>query len=137
MKKIFLLLVLTVVIASCKKTEEKQSEKVDATVDAVIENVENIKQYSGEFLYIANAAVLKGQDFIYGVTIDEMTQKLADQVEPIKNDPYDMVPVIIKGIVKSKAIGAQGWDEIITIKEILIVSPTPVKADIKFEEKKS
>jgi hypothetical protein len=133
MKKIFLLLALSISIISCKNTEEKQVENVGVAS----ENTADLKSFKGEFLYLEDAAVLKGDNFIYGVTLDEMAKELADQVESVKKNPYDMVPVFIKGTVKNKSEGTDGWDEIVTIKEIIRVSDKATEADIKIEEKKS
>jgi hypothetical protein len=133
MKKMFLLIVLSIGIISCKNTEEKQVESVDAS----IVDGEILDQYRGDFLFMEDAAVLKGDNFIYGVTINEMSKELAKKVESIKEDEFTMVPVFVKGFVKTKPIGADGWDEILTITEILNVSTIPAKEDIKIEEKKS
>ncbi len=131
MKKIFLLLALAAAIVSCKNTEDKKTDLNSAEVAV------NIKTYKGEFLYLADAAVLKGNNFIYGVTIDEMMHELADQVQQVKKDDFDMVPVVVKGSLTKKIEGSEGWEEIITITEIVNVSDTPSEADIKIEEKKS
>jgi hypothetical protein len=139
MKKMFLLIVLSIGIISCKNTEEKQAESVDASVvdDAAVVADESMDSHRGDFLFMGDAAVLKGENFIYGVTINEMSKELAKQVETIKEDEFTMVPVFVKGFVKTKPIGADGWDEILTITEILNVSLIPAKEDIKIEEKKS
>ncbi len=133
MKKLFLLIVLSIGIISCKNTEEKQAESVDTSVVAD----ELLDSHRGDFLFMDDAAVLKGDNFIYGVTINEMSKELAKQVESIKEDEFTMVPVFVKGFIKTKPIGADGWDEILTITEILNVSLIPAKEDIKIEEKKS
>jgi len=131
MKKITLLVALALLIFSCKNTEEKDPKLVsNETSDS------KITIYQGEFIYLADAAVLKGSNFIYGVTLDEMSEELAKQVETVKKEEFDMVPVIVKGIVSKKPEGQEGWDEILTIKEILSVSKTPSKTDIKLEVKK-
>lgn len=137
MKRIFLLLMLAFAVVSCKNSEEKQSEGPDAATEAQSEGTAEMRNYRGEFLYLSDGAVLKGDNFIYGVALDVKAQELADRVKPIKVDSFDMVPVFIKGVVNKKAPGAEGWDEIITIKEIINVSNKPSEADIKFEEKKS
>jgi len=138
MKKMFLLILLSISVISCKNTEEKKPESVDTpvVVDTSISDITK-DQYRGDFLFMDDAAVLKGDTFIYGVTIDEMSKELAKQVESIKKDEFTMVPVFVKGTIKTKAIGADGWDEILTITEILNVSSIPAKEDIKIEEKKS
>ena len=132
MKNIFLLLVLTLSVISCKNSEEKNENATASDSETASE----VKMYRGEFLYIADAAVLKGDDYIYGVTLDAMTEELATRVKAVKKNDFDMVPVIVNGIVKNKEGDAEGWDEIITITEILHVSDKPSEADIKIEDKK-
>jgi len=127
MKKIVLLAVISLLVFSCKNTEE--------TKETTTEN-QNLIEYKGEFIFTDNAAVLKGSDFIYGVAMDDMAKELAKKVAPIKRDEFDMVPVIVKGTVANKEAGQEGWDEILTILEIVSVSDTPSEADIKIEEKK-
>ncbi|PVW14122.1 hypothetical protein [Marixanthomonas spongiae] len=137
MRKILLLLALSATILSCNNTK-KETEK-NPEEAAVSPANENVKTYRGEFIYTDDAAVLKGNNFIYGVTIDEKSQELANRVSSIKRDPYDMVPVIVSGEVKPnpKAETEEVWEEVITIKDILHVSDKPAKNDIKLEEKKS
>jgi hypothetical protein len=121
MKKMLLLLVITISVVACKNETAKTS---------------NDPQFEGEFIFVADGAVLKGDRFIYGVTIDEMSEELKERVAPIKNDDYDMVAVVVKGVLKNKAEGTEGWDEVLTITEIVSVSDTPSEADIKIEAKK-
>ena len=91
MKKITLLVALALLIFSCKNTEEKDPKLVsNETSDS------KITIYQGEFIYLADAAVLKGSNFIYGVALDEMSEELAKQVETVKKEEFDMVPVIEK-----------------------------------------
>ncbi len=135
MKKSLLLLtlVLTTVLFSCKNSEEKTATQEETPT--LMEQDQAI--YSGEFIYLADGAVLKGNNFIYGVALDEMAQELANKVAPVKKEEFDMVPVVVKGKLEKKKEGEEGWDEILTITEIITVSDTPAKADIKIEEKES
>jgi hypothetical protein len=137
MKRIFLVLALSLIVVSCKNNEEKQSESTDEATQIVTGEDINIKNYKGEFLYLTDGAVLKGSSFIYGVILNEKAKELAERVKPVKVDSFDMVPVFVKGSVSKKAEGAEGWEEIITIVEIINVGKKPAEADIKFEEKKS
>lgn len=121
MKKILLLLAITISIVACKNETPKTS---------------NDPQFEGEFIFVTDGAVLKGDTFIYGVAIDEMSEELQEKVAPIKRDSYDMVPVVVKGILNNKTEGTEGWDEVLTITEIVSVSDTPSEADIKIEDKK-
>ena len=101
------------------------------------DRVSNDPEYSGEFIYTADAAVLKGSNFIYGVQLDDMASELAAQVQPVKRDDFDMVPVVVKGILKNKSTDEEGWDQVLTITQIVSVSDTPSEADVKIEEKKN
>ena len=136
MKKILLFILISIITFSCKNNAEKSSKKVDKSDTAAeIVNPKD-KIYSGDFIYLGDAAVLKGNKFIYGVTLDEMATELADKVKSIKESDFDMVPVAVKGSINQKPEGVEGWDEIITITEIVLVGNKPSKIDIKLEEKK-
>lgn len=144
MKKMLLLLVIALSVISCKNENDKETttdaENNEASKEVVIDPVhplDHLKQYSGEFIYVDNAAVLKGPNYIFGVNLNGKAEELRKLVEPVKTDPYDMVPVIVKGDIVNKPEGTEGWDKIITITEILDVGDTPSKADIKIEDKKS
>lgn len=122
MKKIFLLILITITVVACKDNPEDRKS--------------NDPQYDGEFIFIDDGAVLKGDNFIYGVTIDDMSKYLKDKVALIKKENYDMVPVTLKGTLSKKAEGAEGWDEILTITEIVNISDAPSEADIKIQDNK-
>jgi len=116
MKKSLLLIALSLMLFCCKNENKKNDPNL----------------IRGEFILIDDAAVIKGKDFIYGVVIDEMTKELAQKVAPLQREEYDMVPVVVKGIIKPNP--EQGWEEIIQIKEIIGVSaptselPTKIKS---------
>lgn len=136
MKKILFLTLISIITFSCKNNAEKSSEKGDKS-DTVVEIVKpEDKIYRGDFIYLGDAAVLKGNKFIYGVTLDEMATELANKVKPVKESDFDMVPVAVKGIINQKPEGEEGWDENITITEIMFFGNKPSKIDIKLEEKK-
>jgi len=87
----------------------------------------------GEFIFLGDAAVLKGDNFIYGVKIDDAMHELAKQVEAKKRDQYDMVPVLINGIISPKPEGTDGWDNIVTVKGILEINEPTSEGAIKVE----
>jgi hypothetical protein len=132
MKKIILITLISIVCFSCKKdiaTNQKKESKIE--LDSSEEKV-----YRGDFIFLEDAAVLKGDKFIYGVTIDDLSKQLADKVKLVKSSDFDMVPVAVKGNVSQKPEGQEGWDEILTITEIVVVGSKPSKIDVKIEEKK-
>lgn len=121
MKKIFYLLLLPLVFVACKNGETK--------IDC-----ENCETFTGDFLYLADAAILKGEDFIYAIQLDEQAQELAKKVAPIKEEAYDMVQVTVKGVLSQKPEGQEGWDEILSIKEITTIADKPSEADILIQQ---
>lgn len=148
MKNILFVFFIAATLISCKNTEEK-SEDMPATAseETTGETTQDSTEYSGpnvqvgmpiyrgEFIFTGDAAVIKGKDFIYGVAIDTLAKELAAKVAPIKQDEFDMVPVVVQGILSKKPEGSDGWDEVLAIKNIISISRTPAKADIKIEEK--
>ena len=123
MKKIIVLLCFIGVFASCKNdSKTADSEITEVSVGG--------SEISAEFIYIQDAAVLKGQSFIYGVVLDDKAKELAEKVKSFKKDQYDMVPVVVNGIIKPNPV-SDGWKEIVEIKEIVKV--LPVKRDAATE----
>ena len=132
MKKIILITFLSIVSFSCKeeiKTSKEKESKV--ALNSAEENL-----YRGDFIFLKDAAVLKGDNFIYGVSIDELSKQLAERVKEVKVSDFDMVPVAVKGKISQKQEGQEGWDETLTITEIVLVGNSPSKIDVKIEEKK-
>lgn len=134
MKKFAILFVLALVIISCKnETKEESSTKDTTAVESTENNNSSLKTIRGEFLFIDGAGVIMGTNFIYGVTLDEMTEELIKQASSKQRDKFDMVPVVIKGEVNPKPAGKDIWDEIVTIKEIVDVLPPKGEEPIKIE----
>ena len=130
MKKIILLLMLSIVAFSCKNSEEKNKESEEMTV----ENSENLKAYSGDYIDSNGALVLMGTNFIYGVKHNEMSEKVSKQVAAVKKNDFDMVNVIVRGTVSKNTDTDSEWEEVITIEEIMRVSDKPSEVDIKFDQ---
>jgi len=135
-KSIFLsLLILTLIFGACKNDSKDQET---ANQPSLTENTYEV--YKGEYFYSEDGAVLKGSNFIYAVTLDDLAKELARQIAPVKREEYDMVPVIVRGVVERNPAldrGQEVWEQIITIKEIVSVGNAPAEADIKIEESKS
>ncbi len=122
MKKSFLLIILSLVIFSCKK-EKSDSENIQPTL------------IRGEFIIVSGAAVIKGDDFIYGVKLNEMTDELSKRVTPLKREEYDMVPVVINGIIRPNT--EEGWEKIVEITEIINVAAPTSKLPVKIKSSKN
>lgn len=125
MKKFLLILALAVTAFSCQDEgrqelmNQPESEKVP----------DSIQTLTGEFIYAGDAAILRGSDFVYGVTIDSMSKVLAEQVQPFQKEEFDMVSVRIKGKIVPNP-RQDGWDENIEIREIIdILEPGKAPED--------
>lgn len=116
-KNLFAILAAFSLFTACG--EDTSTEKVDSTPVAAKDSIPTIE---GEFIFLADAAVLKGKNFIYGVQIDSTSKKLADSIEPLKRDEFHMIPVVVKGEIIQNP-GHDGWEELVIIKEILEISP--------------
>lgn len=131
MKKIIITLFVAAAIAvSCKNEEKQSSEKQPEVKELKSENTSDEVLLRGEYIYTEEAAVLYGNDFVYGVTLDEKAKELAQQVESYKREDFDMVPVILKAKVKDNP-KEEGWDKIIEIKNIVKVSEPTSEPAIK------
>ncbi len=108
MKKSIILIFVSFLIFSCKNDSSKTSENGESTV------------IRGEFILIENAGVIKGKDFIYGVVLNDMAKELNSKIQPLQREEYDMVPVVVKGMIKQNP--GEGWPEIVEIVEIVGVS---------------
>ena len=124
MKKFLLIIALAVTAFSCQDEgredlmNQPETEKVP----------DSIQTLTGEFIYAGEAAILRGSDFVYGVTIDSMSKVLAEQVEPFQKEEFDMVAVKVKGKIVTNS-RQDGWDENIEIREILEILETEKAAE--------
>ena len=136
MRKAFMIIsLLAVFFVGCKQdTKKEEVKETETTKVEETKNTNGIVTLKGEFIYIADAAVLKGNDFIYGVELDSMSMKLAEEVKPLKREDFDMVPVMVKAKVKPNP-AKEGWDQIIEIKKILKVSAPTGEEAIKVKGK--
>lgn len=135
MKKIVFVLLISAGLFACKNNEVKTEETQD-----VLEEISEKNIFSGEFIYIADGAVLKTPNVIFAVKVDAMAEELAAKVAPVKTEDFDMVPVKVKGTLGPNPLfeeTGEGWEQMLTITEIVEVGSAPAKADIKIEEKKS
>jgi len=120
-------------VAACNSNVKKDSEE---TLEELVEADESskIQIYQGDYVYTTDAAVLTGRSFVYGVELNALAKELGARVDTIKTTVHDVVPVIVRGVVNPKPADSDGWDEILTITEIIDVSKTPVPIDIQLNK---
>ncbi|HET8855725.1 MAG TPA: hypothetical protein VFM60_07360 [Salinimicrobium sp.] len=128
MKQLLTILICFFLVTACGNDAGEEALEVR---QPLVEK-DSIPTLSGEFIFLNDAAVLKGRDFIYGVQMDSTAMKLARKLEPLKKDNFDMVPVVLKAKIIPNP-RRDGWDEIIEIRKIIqipqMVSDSAVSAE--------
>ncbi|UZH56455.1 hypothetical protein JRG66_06230 [Salinimicrobium tongyeongense] len=122
MKKIYFALLAAGLFTLNGCGEDSDPTEVEPQAVVAKDSIPTIK---GDFIFLADAAVIKGKDFIYGVQIDSLSRRLADSVAEFKEDDFDMVPVTVKARILQNP-RREGWEELVEIKEIIEIStPQP------------
>ena len=119
MKKFLLIIALAVTAFSCQD-EGREDLMNQSETEKVPDSIQTL---TGEFIYAGDAAILRGSDFVYGVTIDSLSKVLAEQVKPFQKEEFDMVAVKVKGKIVPNS-RQDGWNENIEIREILEILET-------------
>ena len=128
-----ILLCTALFATSCQNNSTKKVKQEGAVAENMGATI------AGEYYYSEEGAVLKGGSFIYAVAMDDMAKELGDRVAEVKQDVYDMVPVMVRGTVSRNPALDQGqevWEQMITIKEIVSVGDQPAAVDIKIQDQK-
>ncbi|SCY31659.1 NlpE-like protein with OB domain [Nonlabens sp. Hel1_33_55] len=118
MKAFFLSILFLCLLTGCKS----DTEKSDAPDGTEMSNDE--PQFKGEFIYLADAAVLSTSNDIYAVKIDDKLTELAEKAKEFQRTPYDMVQVTVTGELVPNPVKAEtgeGWDQMIVIDKIIEV----------------
>jgi hypothetical protein len=116
MKKLFGLLFLSFLLLACQD-EDRRDLMPQNTVAQIPDSIQVLE---GGFIYVKDAAVFRGEGFVYGVLQDSMFLKLADTLSAYKSDDFEMVPVTLKAKIVPNP-EQEGWEEVIEIKEIMKV----------------
>ena len=114
MKKLFGILLMSLILFSCQ--DEERKDLMDAPTQEKVPD--SIQVLEGDFVYTADAAVIRGEDFVYGVTQDSMSQMLSEKIAPFKADDFEMIPVKVKAKIVPNP-QQEGWEEVIEILEIV------------------
>lgn len=113
MKKfIFIIAILAVGIACENEPEIKPVIKAEAT------EKDSIQNYQGNFISVGNEAVLKGENFVYQVKMDSMTNILKETMKNYQLTDKNIIPVEVKGKVTDNKVRT-GYSQVIEIREIV------------------
>lgn len=124
MKRLLGVLFISLLLFSCQNEERKElmeQPKAEKVPDS-------IQVLTGEIVYGTDAAVIRGEDFVYGVAMDSLSKILAEKVAPLKSDDFDMVPVTVKAKIVPNP-RQEGWEEVIEIREIIEVADAKKVSD--------
>ncbi|MDR9458224.1 MAG: hypothetical protein RI572_12535 [Salegentibacter sp.] len=124
MKKFLLILVIMISAAACQdESRQELMEPVKAEKEQ-----DSIPTLTGEIIFVGDAAVFRGDSFVYGVTVDSMAQALSEKIKPYQKEDFDMVSVKIKGKIVPSS-NQEGWEEDIEIREIIEILETEKVSD--------
>ncbi|NRD18749.1 hypothetical protein HNV08_01715 [Winogradskyella eckloniae] len=131
MKKINIIILMTLVLFSCKNETKNTSIDLEENRAKSYDENDGYITMKGEYVYFGDAAVLQTANDIYGVVIDENLHVLEQQVTAFKKEATDMVPVTVRVRKFKKPEGEEGWPFRVEIKEILKVeAPNPDSQDV-------
>ncbi len=132
MKKIFILLLCLSVFTNCKNDtkpgESTNENEVDIAGKTAKQN-DGLTLLAGEFIYYADAAVLQVGSSVYGVVIDDKMHELYDMGKTYRKEATDGIAVQVRGKLKAKPEGEEGWPFNVEIKEIVSVKALDAKAN--------
>lgn len=132
MKKIesifFLVIVFSVFAISCKS--DKNTEKQITEDKEKIVASDEFTSLKGEFIHVDTAAVLKVNNKLYGVKMDEMAKSVIEKANVMKADDYDVINIDIKAEINPNT-EPEGWEEIVTIKSLENIYKPQVKEETK------
>jgi len=111
MKKFIFILSLLFIFTACDNDEGTAPLVVEPNAQ------DSIQVYKGNFITAGNAAVFKGDQFIYQVIMDSTAQSLRDSLR-IDSASSAIRPVILKGKVTTNNLG-HGYSHLIEIREVL------------------
>jgi len=106
-------LILALVISGCENDGGNTVEP-----QKVLTSQDSILPYKGSFIMAGNAAVLKGDKFIFKVKMDSVALALKDSISNYETKNQSVIPVEIKGKVIDNP-EPMGYTHLIEIKEVV------------------
>lgn len=114
MKKLIFILTLIFAITACDNDQGPAPEPLP-----IMTAEDSIKVYEGNFITAGNAAVLKGNQFVYEVRIDSISTALKQDLQKnYETNNAGVIPVRVKGKVIENPMPV-GYSQAIEIKEVL------------------
>ena len=129
MKNILYVLVIALSFLACKNDKKEEEKTVEAIEKSIVND--GLTLIEGDFIYFEKAGVLQTKTGFFGVLINDKAQELAEKAKPFQKENTDMVKVRVRGLIEPKTPNTEGWDFIVTIKEIVSVEAlTPKENEV-------
>lgn len=124
MKRFVFVLAISLFLTACDS--EPGTDLQPEVQEKVVDSIQN---YEGNFISVGEAAVLKGDQFVFQVKMDSVALDFKQDLENYELQNGNIVPVEVKGkILKNPS--NKGYSQLIEIKEV-----TEVFAERKPENK--
>jgi len=115
-------------VFGCKS--DKSSEEKKPQINDSLSVKDEYQTLKGEFIHVDTAAVLRVDNNLYGVKMDEVAKSVIEKAESIKTDDYDVINVIVKAEINPNP-ETEGWKEIVTIKTLDKIYKPEQKQEVK------
>ncbi|QED38333.1 hypothetical protein FK178_11675 [Antarcticibacterium arcticum] len=113
MKRFIFIFIVAFLISGCENDGGNTPEP-----QKILTSQDSILSYKGSFIMAGNAAVLKGDKFIFKVKMDSVALILKDSMGNYETKNQSVIPVEIKGKVIDNP-EPMGYSHLIEIKEII------------------
>ena len=128
MKKLIFIFSILVSLTACDN--EPQQKPAAVKIPTAQDSIQN---YKGEFISVGDAAVLKGNRFIFQVHMDSLAKVLMAKTDDYKLKSPNVLPVEVKGKVIRNVQGAS-FSQKIELKEIVKIDAEKKADTTKIEE---
>ncbi|MGB8704852.1 MAG: hypothetical protein WCD31_07470 [Gillisia sp.] len=128
MKKLIFIFSILVSLMACDN--EPQQKPAAVKIPTAQDSIQN---YKGEFISVGDAAVLKGNRFIFQVHMDSLAKVLMAKTDDYKLKSPNVLPVEVKGKVIRNVQGAS-FSQKIELKEIVKIDAEKKADTTKIEE---
>lgn len=116
MKKLLFIFGALLLITSC---DSEQDSAPEPEIISVVKD--SIQVYEGNFIMAGDAAVFKGNKFVYEVKMDSTAMEFKDSLKSYKASENGIVPVKLKGKV-TKNFSASSYSQLLTITEVVEIN---------------
>ncbi|MDT0555422.1 hypothetical protein [Patiriisocius hiemis] len=120
--------IFCLLVTSCnQKAENNKAEEltvIEQTKDTITNTQKTYSthlKFAGEYYKSNEQAIFKTEYFTFSIIENEMAKELDEKIQKHKKDEFDFVPVVVRGKISKKNKDEEGWEQKITVSEIISV----------------